>query len=102
MRRHCSNTASIRNAQSDIIAARKEVDHMSPTQEACTVHDIFCYAALANATTGTMYTDLTCAFPIRSFKNMQHIFVAYVYDINAIIIWPMPSHTNASFHHRIL
>jgi hypothetical protein len=44
-----------------------------------------------------MYTDLTGAFPIRSFKNMQYIFVAYVYNINAIIVWPMPSRTNASF-----
>jgi hypothetical protein len=28
---------------------------------------------------------------------MQYIFVAYVYDINAIIVQPMPSRTSASF-----
>ena len=50
------------------------------------MHDMFCFAALAAANTGTMYTDLTGAFPIRSFKNMQYIFVAYIYDLNAIIV----------------
>jgi hypothetical protein len=36
-----------------------------------------------------MYTDLTGAFPVRSFKNMIYIFVAYIYDLNAIIVRPM-------------
>jgi hypothetical protein len=76
MHQHCSNTASTRNTQSGIIAAHKEVDHMLPTQEACVVHNMVCYAALANATTGTMYTDLTGTLPVRSFRNMQYIFVA--------------------------
>jgi hypothetical protein len=43
-----------------------------------------------------MYTDLTGAFPVRSFKNMQYIFVAYIYDLNAIIVRAMPTHTNAA------
>jgi hypothetical protein len=58
---------------------------------------MFCFAALVDATSGTMYTDLTGAFPVRSFKNMQYIFVAYIYNLNAIIICPMASHTDASF-----
>jgi hypothetical protein len=57
---------------------------------------MFCFAALADANTGTMYTNLTGAFPIRSFKNMQYIFVAYVYDLNIIIIRLMLSYTNAA------
>jgi hypothetical protein len=44
-----------------------------------------------------MYTDITGAFPIRSFKNMQYIFVTYIYNFNTIIMQPMPSCTNASF-----
>ncbi len=40
-----------------------------------------------------MYTDLTGSFPVRSFKNMQYIFVAYVYDLNAIIVRAMPTRT---------
>jgi hypothetical protein len=58
---------------------------------------MFCFAALADANTGTMYTDLTGAFPVRSFKNMQYIFVAYIYDLNTIIICPMASRNDASF-----
>jgi hypothetical protein len=97
MRRQCSNTASMCNKHADIILARAEVDHMFPAHEACAVQDMFCFAALANAMTCTMYTDLTGAFPVRSFKNMQYIFVVYIYDLNAIIVHPMPSRTKASF-----
>jgi hypothetical protein len=56
-----------------------------------------CFAALADATTGTMYTDLTSTFPVRSFKNMIYIFVAYIYDLSAIIVCPMAPCTDASF-----
>jgi hypothetical protein len=97
MRRHRANTASTRNNHPAIVLARAEVDNMFPTHEACAVHDMFCFAALADATAGTMYTDITGAFPVRSFKNMQYIFVAYIYDLNAIIVRPMPSRTDASF-----
>ena len=96
MRRHRSNTASTRNNHSDIVAARAEVDHMFPQHEICTMKDVFCFAALANTITGTMYTDITGAFPVCSFKSMQYIFVAYVYDLNAIIVRAMPSRTDAS------
>ena len=44
-----------------------------------------------------MYTDLTGTFPVRSFKNMQYIFVVYICDLNTIIVRPMPSQTDASF-----
>jgi hypothetical protein len=60
---------------------------------------MFCFAALANAVTGTMYTNITSAFPVCSFKSMQYIFVAYVYDLNAIIVCAMPSCTNAFMVH---
>jgi hypothetical protein len=60
------------------------------------MQDVFCFAMIANANTGTMYTDLTGSFPVRSFKNMQYIFVAYVYDLNAIIIRAMPTRTDTA------
>jgi hypothetical protein len=69
---------------------------MMPQHEACSMQDMFCFTALANANTGTMYTDLTGAFPVRSFKGMQYIFVAYVYDLNAIIVRAMSTRTNAA------
>ncbi len=69
---------------------------MMPQQEACSMQDVFCFAALANANTETMYTDLTGSFPVWLFKKMQYIFVAYAYDLNAIILCAMPTCTNAA------
>jgi hypothetical protein len=43
-----------------------------------------------------MYTDLTGAFPVRSFHNNAYIFVAYIYDINAILARAMPTKTDAA------
>ncbi len=69
---------------------------MMPQQEACSMQYMFCFTALANANTRTMNTDLTGSFPVWSFKNMQYIFVAYVYDLNAIIVHAMPTRTNTA------
>jgi len=96
MRRHRSNTASTRNTQDNIVAARAEVNHMFPQHKICSTQEVFSFAALANTIAGTMYTDITGAFPVRPFKSMQYIFVAYVYDLNAIIVRAMPSCTDAS------
>jgi hypothetical protein len=96
MRRHRSNTASTRNIQDNIVTAQAKVDRMFPKHELCAMQDVFCFAALANAITGSMYTDITGAFPVRLFKSMQYIFVAYVYDFNTIIVHAMPSCTDAS------
>jgi hypothetical protein len=97
MRRHCSNTASTDNKHADVIFACAKVNHMLPTHKACATQDMFCFAILADSTTGTMYTDLTGAFPVKSFRNMIYIIVAYIYDLNAIIVRPMASCTDASF-----
>jgi hypothetical protein len=86
MQCHRANTASTQSAHADIMAACVDVNSMSPTQEVCSLQEMFCFAALADTNTGTMYTDITRAFPVRSFKNMQFIFVAYIYDPNAIIV----------------
>jgi hypothetical protein len=67
-----------------------------PTEEICTAHNMFCFAALAHLHTGTMYIDLTGAFPVRSFKNMQYVFAAYIYNLNAILMRAMPSKNNAA------
>jgi hypothetical protein len=58
---------------------------------------MFCFAALADAMLGMMYTNINGAFPIWSFKNMQYIFAVYIYNLNAIIVQPMPSCTDAFF-----
>jgi hypothetical protein len=57
---------------------------------------MFCFAALANLNTGTLYTNLLGAFPVRSFKSMQYIFVAYIYDLNSILVRALPSKNDAA------
>jgi len=97
MRCHRSNTASIRNKHADVILAHAKVDRTFPTHKACAAQDMFCFAALTDAKTGTLYTNLTGTSPVRSFKNMIYIFVAYIYDLNTIIVCPMALRTDASF-----
>ena len=96
MHRHRSTVASTQNTQQDILAAHTEVNHMFPQRKICSTQDVFCFAALANTVTDTMYTDITGAFPVQSFKSMQYIFVAYVYDLNAILVRAIPSCRDAS------
>jgi hypothetical protein len=96
MQQHRANTASTCNMQSNIIAACAEVDCMFPSQEICAMQDIFCFAVLPNAITGAIYTDITGALPARSFKSMQYMLIAYINNLNAIIMRAMPSCTNAS------
>jgi hypothetical protein len=94
---HYLRTASTRINHADIVLARAKVNQICPPHEACVVQDMFYFAALADAMLGMMYTNINGAFPIRSFKIMKYIFVAYIYDLNAIIVQPMPSCTNSLF-----
>jgi hypothetical protein len=57
---------------------------------------MFCFAALADLHNGMMYTNGTGAFLVQSFCNMQYLFVAYIYDLNAILVHTMPSKTDGA------
>jgi hypothetical protein len=76
MHQHQASTASMSNVQSRIIAAYAEVDRMFPPQEICTVQDVFCFTMLADAITSTIYSNITGAFPVCTFKSMQYMIVA--------------------------
>ncbi len=82
MRQH---VASTHNNQKAIISAHHLVDDLQPTEEICAAYNIYCFAVLAGDNPGTMYTDLTGAFPVRSFHKYAYFFIAYIYDINAIL-----------------
>ena len=89
---------STRSNRQDILDARLEIDQMQPPQEACGAQDdeMFCFAVVNESKAGTIYSDLTGHFPVQSFTGMQHIFVAYVYTKNAILIRAMPNRTDDS------
>jgi hypothetical protein len=96
MQQHRANTASMLNMQSVVIAAMVKVDCMFPPQEICAMQDMYCFAMLTNAIAGTMYTNITGAFLVCFIKSMQYIFVAYIYNLNAIIVQAVTSCTDAS------
>ena len=52
--------------------------------------NIFCYAALADKQTGTIYTNCTGALPAMSLNGNQYYFVAYDYNNNYIFAVLIP------------
>ena len=96
MTRICKGVQSTRNQMQEIREARDKVEDMNPTEEVCAVRDVYCYAILADLNTGIMYSDQTGTFPVGSYSNMQLIFVAYIFDINAIIGLPLKTRTSES------
>ena len=73
-----------------------ELDDLHPPQNTTAPCELFCFAALADTMAKTLYTDITGCFPVRSYRGHQYIFLAYVYDVNAILVRPMKSRTNTS------
>ena len=61
MHRHQAYAASTQNVQKNIVAARVEVECKVPQQEIYAIQDVLYFAALANAITGNIYTDITGA-----------------------------------------
>ena len=53
--------------------------------------EIFCFAVLGDTNDDTIYSDLTGRFPVESYEGMNHVFVAYVYKINCIMLRSMKS-----------
>ena len=51
-------------------------------------------------TNGTIYTDLTGAFPVNSARGNKLLYIAYSYDTNEILWEPMKS-TNDSEMSRV-
>ena len=78
IRRRQQGVQSTRTQQPVILQACANVDQLQQTKEVCSAHDMFCFTALANMHTWTMYTNGTGAFPVQSFRNMQYVFVAYI------------------------
>ena len=44
---------------------------------------------------GTIYTDLTGAFPVTSLKGNKLLYIAYSYDANGILWEPMKSNNDS-------
>ena len=71
---------------------------MSPPEQVCTFIDdeMFCFAILVEQNENTIYSDLAGRFPVCSYSGMNYISVAYVYNINAILVRPMATRCDAT------
>ena len=54
----------------------------------------FCFAILADLNSGRIYTDQQENVPSTIIQQYEIIFVAYVYDINAILAIPLKTRTS--------
>ena len=99
MRKQRKGFRSTRANQNEVLEARQYLADINPPQLICNTMapNIFCYAALADTVTGTIYTDLPGRFPVQSVWNTQYICVCYVYEANAILVKPMKSRNDESF-----
>eukprot|EP00804_Cyclotella_cryptica_P011139 CCRYP_020834-RA/>CCRYP_020834-RA protein AED:0.37 eAED:0.22 QI:0/0/0/0.66/1/1/3/0/880 len=61
------------------------------SKEADSACNVFCYAALAEKHSGTMYTDATGTLPAVSLEGNQYYFIAYAYNPNYIFAIPIPN-----------
>ena len=97
MHRNRKGLRSTRAKTKEIKDARLDLEDMNPPQQICSAQEqnVMCYAALADTNTGTIYTDLPGPFPVRSVRNMQYVFVCYVYETNAILVRPMKTRSDA-------
>ena len=92
MRRHNAGLRSTQNAvarKRERAAAKRRTKQKSDPKEVKETNNVFCFAALADKQTGTLYTDQTGALPVRSLEGMQYFFVAYDYDTNYIFANPI-------------
>ena len=85
-----SGIPSTRNNRAEILDARLQVDDLNPPQYLQSKQEqTFFYASLADNINGVMYSDLTGRFPAESYRGMQYIFIAYIYDENLILMRTM-------------
>ncbi len=57
---------------------------------------VFCFAALADSTKGTIYNNLTGQIPVQSYMGNQYIFIAYIHDESYIFVHPIKSRMDVS------
>jgi hypothetical protein len=58
--------------------------------------ELFIGATIDEQNPGTIYTDQTGQFPVRSFHGKRYQFVAYVYRSNAILVQALADQTDKS------
>ena len=76
--------------------AASEATDFNPKQEDIDEVQLFIGATIGEQNIGTVYTDQTGNFPVRSFQGNRCQFVAYDYRSNAILVRPLKDQTDKS------
>ncbi len=69
---------------------------MAPPTKIEPFNQLFCKLAVFDRKQGTIYTDLTGKFPLRSMDVMSAIFILYDWTSNAILATPIPNATDTA------
>ncbi len=69
---------------------------LEPMEEEKIAH-VFCFAAISDVNTGTIYINNARKFPVRSLEGHIYIFVLYNYSTNAILVEPLQSMESKEF-----
>ena len=75
-----------------IIDTRKNVDNMDSNEQIYQAIDedtMFYFPALSDNNKYAIYSNLPGRFSVQSFGGQNYNCVAYVYNINAILLWCM-------------
>ncbi len=73
---------------------------MSPAREEFEEDDktnMFCFAAIADAITGTIISNNIGHFPIRSLEGVLYLILLYDYGSNAILVKPLKTMDHKEF-----
>ena len=84
-----STRKSTQHVKAEEHTSKGEAEEQYNPRKSSAECNIFCYAALADKQTGTLYTDATGALPVRSLEGNQYYYVAYDYDHNYIFAEPI-------------
>ena len=93
MNRNKKNLRSTTNSPASKIPIEQD---FRPTTDKNAEVELFIGATIANTHDGTIYTDQTGNFPVRSFHGKRCKFIAYEYRSNAILCRALKDQTDAS------
>ena len=93
MHRFPENMKSTRKHNIHNLSEFNNHNDMMPLHKTNAQCEIYCFAALSDAHEKIIYNNLTGKLPLRSYQGNQYIFLAYVYDINTILVRPMKTRT---------
>ena len=82
----------LRSTKEKVSQALDKIEYerdMNPPVEREEQNQLFCYSGHMDPKTGTIYTDFTGKFPLRSIDGMATIFILYDWTTNAILATPV-------------